>query len=31
MGMGVNKPMPVDSRLAVTGNIISSGSTEGIG
>ncbi|VTT27147.1 filamentous hemagglutinin family outer membrane protein [Klebsiella pneumoniae] len=31
MGMGVSKPMPLDPRPAVIGNIISSGSTEGIG
>lgn len=31
VGMGVSKPMPLDPRPAVIGNIISSGSTEGIG
>jgi filamentous hemagglutinin len=31
MGMGVSKPMPLDPRPGVIGNIISSGSTEGIG
>lgn len=31
VGRGVSKPMPTDPRPAVIGNIISSGSTEGIG
>ena len=31
VGMGISKPLPLDPRPAVIGNIISSGSTEGIG
>ncbi|EPF0317216.1 hypothetical protein [Enterobacter chuandaensis] len=31
MGMGISKPLPLDPRPAVIGNIIASGSTESIG
>lgn len=29
--MGISKPMPLDLRPAIIGNIISSGTTEGVG
>ena len=31
VGMGISKPMPLDPRPAIIGNIISSGTTEGVG